>query len=96
MTQGGQQRRRQPIQLLILSKYTFKTNTYKCEFIADKVAYIAKHAVLFFIRKSLKLLLSKALDPEQHGLGELSSRVIADKKVKLGVLAISFHMLRYH
>ena len=52
--------------------------------------------MLFFIRKSLKTSLSKALDPEQHGLGELSSRVIADKKVKLGVLAISFHMLRYH
>ena len=47
LTQGGQQRRKQPIQLLILSKYTFKTNTYKCEYIADKVAYIAKHAFLY-------------------------------------------------
>ena len=45
--------------------------------------------MLFFIRKSLKTSLSKALDPEQHGLGELSSRVIMDKKVKL-----SFHVLR--
>ena len=49
--------------------------------------------MLFFIRKSLKTSLSKALDPEQHGLGELSSRVIMDKKVKL---KISFHMLHYH
>ena len=57
------------------------------------MTYIAKHIVLFFIRKSLKTSLSKALDPEQHGLGELSSRVIMDKKVKL---KISFHMLHYH
>ena len=33
------------------------------------------------IRKSLKTSLAKALDPEQHGLGELSARSLIDKKV---------------
>ena len=56
------------------------------------MTYIAKHQVLFFIRKSLKTSLSKALDPEQHGLGELSSRVIMDKKVKFH----SICLLHYH
>ena len=30
----------------------------------------------------MKAQLSKALDPEQHGLGELSARVLMDQKVK--------------
>ena len=37
--------------------------------------------IVVIIRKSLKTSLSKALDPEQHGLGELSARSLIDKKV---------------
>ena len=37
--------------------------------------------IIVIIRKLLKASLSKALDPEQHGLGELSARSLVDKKV---------------
>ena len=39
----------------------------------------------FPLRKSLKTSLGKALDPEQHGPGELSARSLIDKKVSLSL-----------
>ena len=49
--------------------------------------------IMIMIRKSLKTSLSKALDPEQHGLGELSARSLIDKKVMFVCLFVTLGII---